>query len=593
MIWKEEKNSAEDGTKSEFEKLFEARIKEPQEGDIVKGTVIQINHDYVVVDIGYKSEGQVSLREFLDREGQPTVQVGDEITVYIEKREGEDGMVVLSKAKADQMQVWEKLIEAHDSNQTVIGTITQRVKGGFYVDIDGIIAFLPGSQADLKPVRDPEKLIGESHEFKVLKYNRRKNNVIVSRRALLEKEREKLREETLATLEEGNIVEGIVKNITDYGAFIDLGGIDGLVHLTDMSWGKVSHPSQLLNIGDTVQVKVLKYSKEDGKISLGIKQTRPDPWKTVAEKYPVGSKTSGKVVNLTDYGAFVELEDGLEGLIHISEMSWTKLKHPSQKLKVDDEVEVMVLDMDVESRRISLGLKQVEPNPWEEAERKYPKGTKIKGVVKNITDFGIFIGIEEGIDGLVHISDLSWKKVKHPSEIFSKGQEVEAVVLNIDSDHKRFSLSTKLVEKNPWEGVDERYKPGMTIDGKITSIADFGAFVEIEDGLEGLIHVSELNRGKAKGSDLNVGDIVEVEVLNVDPEDCKIGLSIRTVKQKVGGEATAAEEAAEETAEEVTEAEEGTDTEEKAEDSSGGESVEEVEPGSEHAKVEAKEEDKE
>ncbi|MFQ5464566.1 MAG: 30S ribosomal protein S1 [Thermodesulfobacteriota bacterium] len=540
MIGKEENNRAVDEPRSEFEELFEAGMKEPKEGDTVKGTVIQISHDIVVVDIGYKSEGQVSIREFLDSEGKPTVKVGDEISVFIEKREGEDGMVVLSKLRADQMKVWDSLIEAHDKEENVTGTVTQRVKGGFYVDLNGITAFLPGSQAGLKPVRDPDKLIGETHQFRVLKYNRRKSNVIVSRRVLLEKEREKLREKTLATLEEGSIVEGVVKNITDYGAFIDLGGIDGLVHLTDMSWGKVSHPSQVLSIGDTVKVKVLRFNREDNKISLGIKQTKADPWLTAAEKYTIGSRVTGRVVNLTDYGAFVELEQGLEGLIHISEMSWTKLKHPSQKVKVDETVEVQILDLDVGNRRISLGLKQVEPNPWEEAESKYPKGTRIKGVVKNITDFGIFVGIEEGIDGLVHISDLSWRKVKHPSEIFTKGQEVEAVVLNIDSAQKRFSLSTRLVEKNPWEGVQDRYHPGMIVDGVITSIADFGAFVEIEEGLEGLIHISELSRGKAKGSDLKPGDTVEVEVLNVDPEDCKIGLSIRAVK-KTAEEAAGAE----------------------------------------------------
>ena len=580
MIGKEENNRAVDEPRSEFEELFEAGMKEPKEGDTVKGTVIQISHDIVVVDIGYKSEGQVSIKEFLDSEGKPTVKVGDEINVYIEKREGEDGMVVLSKLRADQMKVWDSLIEAHDKEENVTGTVTQRVKGGFYVDLNGITAFLPGSQAGLKPVRDPDKLIGETHEFRVLKYNRRKSNVIVSRRVLLEKEREKLREKTLATLEEGSIVEGVVKNITDYGAFIDLGGIDGLVHLTDMSWGKVSHPSQVLSIGDTVKVKVLRFNREDNKISLGIKQTKADPWLTAAEKYTVGSRVTGRVVNLTDYGAFVELEEGLEGLIHISEMSWTKLKHPSQKVKVDETVEVQILDLDVANRRISLGLKQVEPNPWEEAESKYPKGTRIKGVVKNITDFGIFVGIEEGIDGLVHISDLSWRKVKHPSEIFTKGQEVEAVVLNIDSAQKRFSLSTRLVEKNPWEGVEERYQPGMIVDGVITSIADFGAFVEIEEGLEGLIHISELSRGKAKGSDLKPGDTVEVEVLNVDPEDCKIGLSIRAVKK-------AAEEATEAAAAEGQESAEPAKTTEK---SDTGEAVAEEAAAGEAGADEAREE---
>ncbi len=536
MIGREEKSQANDVSKSDFEKLFESRIKELQEGDIIKGMVVEVTQDSVMIDIGYKSEGHVSIKEFTNEKGEVTVKVGDEVKVFLERRENEHGYIVLSKAKADQLKIWDDVIEAHDNNTPIAGTITQRIKGGFYVDVKGITAFLPGSQVDLKPVRNPDKLIGQRFDFRVLKYNRRKNNVIVSRRSLLEEEREVLRKTTLENIEEGALVEGYVKNITDYGAFIDLGGIDGLVHLTDLSWGKVTHPTQILNIGDKVTVKILKYNKEDGKISLGIKQTKEDPWLTVAAKYPVGSKVKGSVVNITDYGAFVELEAGLEGLIHISEMSWTKLKHPSQKVKVGDAVEVMVLDIDAGAKRISLGLKQVEPNPWEDVESRYPKGTRIKGVVKNITDFGMFIGIEEGIDGLVHVSDLSWRKVKHPSEVFKKGQEVEALVLNIDSANKRFSLSTKLLEKNPWQGVEDRYKPGMIIEGTVTSVADFGAFVEIEEGLEGLVHVSELSRGKQKGSDISVGDRVEVEVLNVDPEDNKIGLSIRTLK-KASGEA--------------------------------------------------------
>ncbi len=529
MIGKEEKPQA--GEASTFEELFESRQQERQEGDVIKGKVVQITQDSVMVDIGYKSEGQAPLKEFLDKEGKPTVKVGDEITVMLNRCEDEGGYIGLSKAKADQIKVWDRIAEAGDTGKPVTGAITQRIKGGFYVNIDGITAFLPGSQVDLKPVRNPDSLIGEEFAFRVLKYNRRKNNVIVSRRSLLEDEREELKKTTLATIQEGNLVEGAVKNITDYGAFIDLGGVDGLVHLTDLSWGKVTHPSQILKIGDKVTVKILKYNKEDGKISLGLKQTKQDPWLTAGSKYQAGSRVAGKVVNLTDYGAFVELEEGLEGLVHISEMSWTKLKHPSQKVQVGDSVEVMVLDVDPAAKRISLGLKQVEPNPWDDAPARYPKGTHVRGVVKNITDFGAFVGIEEGIDGLVHVSDLTWKKVKHPSEVLRKGQEVEAVVLNIDSANRRFSLSMKLLEKNPWMGVEERYKPGMIVDGKVTSVADFGAFVELEEGLEGLVHVSELNRGKKKGSDIRPGDIVEVEVLNVDPEDNKIGLSIRTTKK--------------------------------------------------------------
>ena len=516
---------------SEFERLFTAGIKSFKEGEVIKGTVIEISKDAVMIDVGYKSEGVVSAKEFLGPDGKLAIKEGDEVSVLLEKREDDNGYVRLSKLKADQFKIWDALIEAHDKGETLNGRVTQRIKGGFYVDINGIVCFLPGSQVDLKPVRNPEAIIGESFDFIVLKHNRRKNNVIVSRRAILEKERESLRKVTMEKIEEGSLLEGLVKNITDYGAFVDLGGIDGLVHLTDLSWGKVSHPSQVLNIGDTVTVKVLKFNKEDSKISLGLKQAKPDPWLTVTEKYPLNTKVTGRVVNITDYGAFIELEEGLEGLVHISEMSWTKIKHPSQKLKVDDSVEVMILDIDAANKRISLGIKQVEANPWDGAEQRYPKGTVIEGVIKNITDFGIFVGVEEGIDGLVHISDLTWKKVKHPTDLFKKGQEVTAEVLNIDAEKKRFSLSTKQLEKNPWEGVQERYTPGMIVEGRITSVADFGAFVELEEGLEGLVHISELNLGKKKGSEPKCGDLVEVEVLNVDSDDNKIGLSIRAIKE--------------------------------------------------------------
>ncbi len=538
MIGREEKSQGGDVSQTDFEALFESEIKELQEGDIIKGRVVEITPDSVMVDVGYKSEGQVPLKEFLGADGKPTVKVGDEITVLLEKREDDNGYIVLSKAKAEQVQIWDDIIKCAESNLPMEGIISQRIKGGFYVDIQGVIAFLPGSQVDLKPVRNPDKLIGQSFEFRILKYNRRKNNVIVSRRSLLEDEREAQKKITLEHIAEGAVMEGLIKNITDYGAFIDLGGIDGLVHLTDLSWGKITHPSQILKVGDRINVKILKYNKEDGKISLGLKQTTEDPWLSVKETYPVGTKTTGTVVNLTDYGAFVEIAPGLEGLVHISEMSWTKLKHPSQKVKVGDVVDVLILDIDSSSKRISLGMKQAEANPWDELGKRYPKGTKVSGQIKNITDFGVFIGVEDGIDGLVHVSDLSWKKIKHPSEIFKKGQEVEAVVLNVDSQNRRFSLSIKLLERNPWEGVHERYKPGMIVDGKVTSVAEFGAFIELEAGLEGLVHVSELGRGKKRGADIKVGDIVEVEILNVDPEDNKIGLSIRTVKSSPDDEHT-------------------------------------------------------
>ncbi len=539
---------------SEFEKLYEESFKEPQEGELVTGTVVKVTNDSVVVDIGCKSEGIVPLQEFTNTDNEHTVEVGQELTVLLERWEDDMGYVVLSKIKADQLKVWDELIEVHDNDTTIDGVVVKCVKGGFHVDIVGLIAFLPNSQADLRPVRDPESLLGSKLTFKILKYNRRKNNVIISRRVLLEKERESIRTETLANMEEGLIVDGIVKNITDYGAFLDLGGVDGLVHLSDLSWGKVTHPSQVVKIGDTIKVKVLKYDKEDNKISLGLKQTRPDPWQAAPENYPIGTKVNGKVVNLTDYGAFVEVEQGLEGLIHISEMSWTKIRHPSQKLKVGQEIEVVVLDMDTTAKRLSLGLKQVEVNPWDELADKYPPGSKVTGVVKNITDFGMFVGVEAGIDGLVHISDLSWKKVKNPSEVFKKGQEVEAVVLNIDKKNHRFSLSTKVLEKNPWDKVEERYNLGMIIEGKITSIADFGAFVELEEGLEGLVHISELNRGQQKGTGINLGDMVEVEILNVNPDEKKIGLSIRQILKTVEAVAEAVADA-DQTAEAVESAE--------------------------------------
>ena len=486
---------------AELDELIGAKLKHFQEGDIVKGRVVEVTADSVMVDIGYKSEGVAPAREFLDKDGVVTVKSGDDIMVMIERRD-DDGALMLSKARPT-LKVWDAVIESSEKGTPVEGTITQRVKGGFHVDLRGLTAFLPGSQVDLRPVNSHDSLVGKSFSFRVLKYDRRKNNVIVSRRALLEVERERMRKETLAVIEEGKLMEGTVKNITDYGAFIDLGGIDGLVHLSDLSWGKAAPVAEVLRVGDKVTVMVLKYSVADGKISLGVKQTKPDPWVSAAEKYRKGAKVKGKVVNITDYGAFIELEDGVEGLAHISEISWAKLKHPSQKLKALDVVDAVVLDVDPQAEDFLAW--RPESNPWDTAAQRYPKGTRIKGVVKNITDFGVFIGIEDGIDGLAHISDLSWKKLKHPSELFKKGQEVEAVVVNVDSAARRFSLSAKFLEKNLWEAVEQRYKPGMIVAGRVTSIAEFGAFVEIEEGLEGLVHVSELSRGKKKGTDVKVG----------------------------------------------------------------------------------------
>lgn len=515
-----------------FKELFE---NSPQGnlavGDVVEGTVIQVNPDSVVVDVGYKSEGVIPLSEF-SVDGQPVdINVDDKIDVLFERAENESGLIGLSKEKADRQKVWNSLEE----DAVVEGKIVSRIKGGLSVDI-GVNAFLPGSQVDLRPVRNLDKLIGETFEFKIIKLNKRRGNIVLSRRVLLENERESQRADTLKTLEEGQVVEGVVKNLTDYGAFIDLGGIDGLLHITDMSWGRVTHPSDILAVGDTINVKVLKFDREKERVSLGLKQTAPDPWLSVADKYPAGAKVSGKVVSLTDYGAFVELEEGVEGLIHVSEMSWTKrIKHPNKILSIGDEVEIVVLAMDTENRRISLGLKQVEPNPWDEIGEKIPVGTVIEGQVKNITDFGIFVGVDEGIDGLVHISDLSWtKRIKHPSELYKKGDLVKAVVLNIDTENERFSLGVKQLTQDPWQVIPEQYAPGTIIRGKVTSVTEFGIFLEVEEGVEGLIHVSEISKEKVESPKdfASVGDELEAVVLHVDTQEHKIALSIKHMSER-------------------------------------------------------------
>ncbi len=509
-----------------FESLFESSMQELNVGDVVVGTVVQVNDDNVVVDVGYKSEGVIPLAEFKDEQGKIDVKVGDEIDVLFERRENESGLIGLSKEKADRQKIWGSLEEG----AVVEGKIVGRIKGGLTVDI-GINAFLPGSQVDLRPVRNLEKLLGATFDFKIIKLNKRRGNIVLSRRVLLEEQRESMRSDTLETLAEGQVVEGIVKNLTDYGSFIDLGGIDGLLHITDMSWGRVNHPSDVLSVGEKIKVKILKYDRERERVSLGLKQITPDPWLEVESVYPVGAKVKGKVVSLTDYGAFVELEDGVEGLIHVSEMSWTKrIKHPNKLLTVGDEVETVVLALDIPNRRISLGLKQIEPNPWEVIGEKFPVGTIIEGQVKNITDFGVFVGVDEGIDGLVHISDLSWtKRVKHPSELFKKGDTVKAVVLNIDRENERFSLGLKQLTPDPWEAIPVKYAPGTIVRGKATSVTDFGVFLEIEEGIEGLIHVSELSQEKVDSPKdvAKVGDEFEAAVLNVDTVDRKIALSVK------------------------------------------------------------------
>ena len=522
------------GGDDEFESLMEKSLNAPRPGDVLTGSVLLITRDYVIVDINYKCEGQVPLAEFIDPDGNVAVNEGDEIDVYFDGTETENGTVMLSRAKAEKFKIWRELERAFQTDTAVEGVVLGKVKGGLKVDI-GVPAFLPGSHVDIRPVRNLDRYIGQRGRFQILKFNRARANVVVSRRSVLERERASLKEQTLHVLEEGVILEGTVKNITDYGAFIDLGGIDGLLHITDMSWGRLQHPSEVLKVGDKVKVVVLKYDPERERVSLGMKQIMTDPWTEAAANYPVGRRVQGKVVSVTDYGAFIELEKGVEGLIHVSEMSWTKRTvHPSKVVNVGDLVEVQVLGVDEANRRISLGLKQTEPNPWQVLAEKHTPGSRVKGKVKSITDFGIFVEIESGIDGLVHISDLSWtKKIKHPSELYRKGDEVEAVVLGIDVENERVSLGIKQLSDDPWNTIAQRYPINTKVTGKVTSIADFGVFVEIEDGIEGLIHVSQLSSERVdKPSSLfKVGDSVEALVVQLDPKERRIGLSIRALKQ--------------------------------------------------------------
>ena len=532
--------SKEDSSKGEtqsFQELYQESLKSLEEGQILKGTVIDITPDHVTIDVGYKSEGQIPIREFLKRDNRVDVKIGDRIDVFLEKKNNEEGLLILSKEKADKLTIWRDISRSCREGEVMEGEIVAKVKGGLSVDLGGVVAFLPGSQIDLKPVRDLDNLIGSRLKFKVIKFNRKRNNIVLSRRILLEDERKGFREVTLQHLQEGEIVEGTVKNLTDYGAFVDLGGLDGLLHITDISHGRVGHPSEKLSVGDRIKVKVLHFDREKEKVALGLKQTLPDPWDSVLETYPVGSRIKGKVVSTTDYGVFLELEEGVEGLVHISEMTWArKSKHPSKMVRVGEIVEAVVLDCDPIKRRISLGMKQAEPNPWDLIEQRYPVGTKVVGRVKTVTDFGIFIGFEENVDGLVHVSEMSWtKKIKHPGELFKKGQEVEAVVLNIDRKNERFSLGIKQLAPDPWKEVARRYRKGDVVTGKVTNVTDFGAFVELEEGIEGLIHVSEISREKVeKPSDLlRAGETVTAAILHVDSSERRIGLSLKALKDKV------------------------------------------------------------
>lgn len=536
---KENTSTEEANDMDQFKDLFEQSLRTFQEGEILKGTVVRIDKESIMVDVGYKSEGLIPIGEFLDKEGEITVSVGDTIEVLLEHWEPEEGMLKLSYSKALRRQVWEEIANAFETETPVKATVLSRVKGGLSVQIGdrkgGVKAFLPFSQIDLRPVRDPEAFINQVIECAILKCNRRRENVVVSRRFFLEKEAEQKRINTMSILEEGQVIEGDIKNITDYGAFVDLGGIDGLLHITDMSWGRVEHPSKLFNVGDKIKVKILAFDRENEKVSLGIKQLTEDPWLRAEEKYPLGEKVTGKVVSLTDYGIFVELEEGVEGLIHVSEMSWTRrIRHPSQLVNIGDIVEAVVLKVDSKAQRISLGLKQIEPNPWDLVQDRYPVGTVIEGTIKNITEFGLFIGIEEGIDGLVHISDLSWsKRIKNPNEIYKKGGTIQAVVLNIDKEKERFSLGVKQLYPDPWESAPERYPVNSLVTGKVTNIKDFGIFVELEDGVEGLIHISELGPGKIKTAVgmFQVGDEISAKVIHVASRERRIGLSIKRISE--------------------------------------------------------------
>jgi small subunit ribosomal protein S1 len=515
-----------------FAELFNAEeLVVVSVGDVVEGTVVDLNENCAIVDCGDKSESEIMLNEFKHDGEQVEVKIGDVFDVYVERREGEGGLR-LSREKAIGIKVWEDIATIQEEDGTILGRIDNRVKGGLSVDI-GVPAFLPYSQIDLRPVKDLDALIGESFDFKILKYNKKRNNVVISRRAILEEARKKLREEMRSTLTEGSVVRGSITNITDYGIFVDLGGLDGLCHITDLSWGRVSHPSKLFKVGEDVDVKILKFDKDTDKVSLGVKQLKQDPWSTVNERYPVGSKTVGKVVSITDYGVFAELEEGVEGLIHVSEMSWSKkTRHPSKIVAVGDEVEVAILNIDADAKRISLGMNQLQPNPWDLVAENYPVGAIIEGKIKNITDFGIFIGIEEGIDGLIHVSDLSWtERIKHPSEKYTKGDTIQAVVLKIDRENERFSLGITQLEPDPWQSTIEQYPVGSTVEGKITNVTDFGIFVEVQEGIEGLVHVSEISREKIDTpvGMYNVGDTLETKVINVSAKDRKIGLSIKAL----------------------------------------------------------------
>ena len=518
----------------DFDALYEESVRGFRDQDIVTGKITEITRDYVTVDIGFKSDCLITINEFQNSEGALEVEVGDSVEVYVEALEAdEDGITYLSKRKAEKVRTWEKIGDIYEEDGIVRGTIVARIKGGLSVDI-GVKAFLPGSQVDLRPVRNLDKLLGEDFDFKVLKFNQKRGNIVLSRRVLLEIDRDEKRLKTLDILQEGALIKGFVKNITDYGVFVDLGGVDGLLHITDMTWGRIVHPSEMFEIGDEVEVVVLKYFPDDQKVSLGLKQKVQNPWEMVEDKFAVGTKIFGKIVSLTDYGAFIEIEPGVEGLIHVSEMSWTKrVRHPSKVVELGQMVEAIVKDLDVERKRISLSIKEVQANPWKLALDRYPVGCIVKGVVRNVTDFGIFIGVDEGIDGLVHVSDISWKQRQcKPTEVANKGDEFEVKVLNIDVDQERLSLGIKQLTEDPWKDLDEKHPLGTDITGTVVNLTDFGIFVEVSDGVEGLVHISEIDSKIPKNKvheTYPVGTVVKANIIKIDLEERRLGLSISEV----------------------------------------------------------------
>ena len=519
-----------EGAEERMEDWFKegSSTSEFEEGELVRGRVVHVGTSEVLVDVGYKSEGAIPIEEFHRHGTLP--KVGDEIEVYLEAKEDSEGLIVLSKDKADKIKVWDSITQAYEKGAPIEGRVVEVVKGGLSVDV-GVKAFLPGSQVDLRPVKNLATMIGHSIRARVIKLNRRRGNVVLSRRAVLEEEREEKKKHTLEVLAEGMVLTGTVKNITDYGAFIDLGGIDGLLHVTDMSWGRVGHPSEIFQVGDQVEVVVLHFDRESGRVSLGYKQKSSDPWERVEQTYAPGTKVRGRVVSLTNYGAFVELEAGVEGLVHVSEMSWTRrVRHPSKIVNVGDEVEVVVLDVNRAAKRISLGMKQVEPDPWATIDERYAIGSRVSGKVRNLTDFGAFIELEPGVDGLLHISDMSWtRNVGHPSEILKKGQEIESQILNIDKENKRISLGLKQIQPDPWTTVAQRYPMGSRVTGKVVRLTDFGAFVELEPGVDGLLHISQMAHRPISRPDeiVNVGDELGLLVIRVDPHERRIGLSLK------------------------------------------------------------------